>query len=202
MADSRELVPGQLVSVDVPSSIRSHLLASHFTVTAVDAEGVHLQAEGAFGEDLPVGVPVVVSSTHSHIPLEGLLVAHHAPSELIVMMEAMPERREYPRAEFAIEGELQLIDQPGSFPARFTTVDVSEGGACFRLTGTVHRGDRGFVTLDFPGSPLLAIGEILDCTTINMYFEARLRFTSIAEANRQRLARMVAQASEALNATA
>ena len=202
MADQRTLVAGQVVSVDVPSAVRSLLPVSSFTVTAVDQEGVHMQANGAFGDGLTAGTPVVVSSMHIHWPLEGLISQINAPSELVVVLEAVPERRQYERAEFALEGELQLIDHPGSFPSRFTTVDVSEGGVCFRLTGQVQRGDRGFVTLDIGGSPVLAIGEILSCVTVNMYFEVRVRFTSIAEPSRQRLARMVTQANEALNASA
>jgi PilZ domain len=202
MADQRTLVAGQVVSVDVPSSVRSLLPVSSFTVTAVDQAGVHLQANGAFGDGLALGTPVVVSAVHAHWPIEGLVAQINAPSELVVVLEAVPERRQYDRVEFAIEGELQLIDHPGSFPSRFTTVDVSEGGVCLRLTSQVNRGDRGFVSLEVGGSPVLAIGEILDCSTVNMYFEARLRFTSIAESSRQRLARMVAQANEALNASA
>jgi hypothetical protein len=201
MPDHRALVSGQVVSVDVPSAVRSMLPVSAFTVTAVDEEGVHLHADGAFG-DLPPGTPVVVSSMQTHWPIEGLLVAVNAPSELVVRLEAVPERRQYERAEFALEGEVQLIDHPGSFPARFTTVDVSEGGVCFRLTGQVQRGDRGFVTLDMPGSPVFAIGEVLECAAVGMYFEVRIRFTSIAETSRQRLARMVTQANEVLNASA
>lgn len=202
MADQRTLVAGQVVSVDVPGAVRSLLPVSHFNVTAVDGEGAHLHADGAFGDSLPAGTPVVVSASGSHWPLEGLIVRVDAPHDIVIMLEALPERRLFARAELAVEGELQLIDHPGSFPSRFTTVDISEGGVCFRLTAQVHRGDRGFVTLELGGSPVFAIGEILECVTVNLYFEARLRFTSIAEVHRQRLARMVSQATEALNASA
>lgn len=202
MADQRTLVTGQVVNVDVPSTVRNLLPVSNFTVSATDQSGVHLRASSPFGDGLSVGTPAVVSSLHSHWPLEGLIVEVNAPNEIVVVLEAVPERRQYERAEFALEGELQLIDHPGSFPSRFTTVDVSAGGVCMRLTGQVQRGDRGFVSLEVGGSPVLAVGEILDCHAVNMYFEARLRFTSIAEPSRDRLARMVSQANEALNASA
>jgi len=128
-------------------------------------------------------------------------MANLAPAKLILALEASPERREYRRAELAVDGELQIIDEPGAYPVRFTTVDVSEGGLAVRLTTSFRRGDRVFVTLDFPGNPFLAIAEILECTAATNYFDVRVRFTSIADGHRHRLARLLTQASGNLEAT-
>lgn len=201
MADNRELIPGQLVTVDVPNSVRHLLPVGGFRVTAVDEKGVQLRADSPFADGIVAGTPVTVATSRGHRPMEGLIVANMAPTKLVVMLEALPERREHERAQLAVDGELQVIGEPGAFPMRFTTTDVSEGGLGVRVMSAVRRGDRAFVTLDLPGNPILAIGQVLECAATPTWYDVRLRFTSLADSHRLRLARLLLQVSEsALNA--
>jgi hypothetical protein len=202
MADRRTIFAGQPVTLEVPAAVRALLPISQFTITEIDEKGVHVEAADAFPPSLPVGTPVVVWAIRDQRPLEGLIVENLAPTKLILSLEALPERRQLARAELAVDGELQLTDEPGAFPIRFTTIDVSAGGLGLKLFSKLSRGERAFITLDFVDEPVLAIGEILECLVpvSGSYFEARIRFTSIAEGHRKRLERLLSKVSEPLDA--
>jgi PilZ domain-containing protein len=202
MADRRTIFAGQPVTLEVPSAVRALLPVAQFIITQIDDQGVHVEADDAFPSSLPVGTPVVVFAGRGQRPLEGLIAENLAPTKLILTLEALPERRQQIRAELAVDGELQLTDEPGAFPVRFTTIDISEGGLALKLFSNMARGQRAFITLDFVDEPVLAIGEILECSVpiSGSYFEARIRFTSIAEGHRKRLARMLTKVSEPLDA--
>lgn len=202
MADRRLLEPAQLVTVDAPRRVRADLPVS-FTVGAVDDLGVHLVASGPLPE-LAAGTPVAVSAHPGQRPLAGLVVTRLTPTELVVQLAELPERRVHPRADAALEGEWQTMDEADAIPLGFTTVDLSEGGLRIRVAERLVRGDRGFVTLTCPGQPtILAICEVVDYVVgaDGGHFEVRLRFAMISEENRTGLARVLAQLSQSLDPT-
>jgi hypothetical protein len=198
LQDRRHPLIGQVVLLQAPAAGGASGIPQQFEVTEI--RGLTAVLAPLDGEKCPVlrpGVPVVVNfgAVEERRQLDGFVVEGPWDGDVVlVRLPKLPERRAHPRYEEDLEVEVQLLDEgPRSasvFPGR--AVDVSAGGLRTHLRKFLTAKQRAFVAIKVPeGQPVIAVAEVVadGLRLKDGGFEARFKFTTMADDERGRLLR-------------
>jgi hypothetical protein len=192
--DDRLPETGQRVFVNMPRAVDGGPSVGWYRVAARDGLKVQLQGEAARAP-IPAGVPVVVSLENREYHLQGMVVANPGPRLLEVALKAPPEMRRSKRYPLHLAVALEVVDDQGGAQLNCAATDISAGGAKLRVGARVPLSGLAFVTVKLPdGSPVMAVGEVLDCV-MQPYehdYTVRLRFTCMSRDNAERITAFLA----------
>jgi hypothetical protein len=198
MGDVRRPSVGEIAYLQVPRADGRPAVPIAVEVLDLFGHIATLRPKDELDAGVRAGAPAMVRLAARTDPfdVEGEVLDVQRDGSFRVRLALPPERRQHERRHRECRLLVQAV-KSASEPAlqhHCSTLDISAGGLRVQIPGPLSAGDKMFTTIFLPDEPpVLAMAELIDAVPLDGdSHEGRLRFTTISEDERGRLARFIA----------